>query len=195
MSTPGPGDGLRTIGVAIAIPEPYGGDLQRWRESFRDPLAQAIPTHVTLLPPTEVTAADLPGIEEHLRRVAATERPFEIHLRGTGTFRPVSPVVFVALAGGISDCERVERRIRSGPLGRTLTFNYHPHVTVAHDVPEDNLDRAFSGLAGYEARFNVWGFSLYEHGSDGVWRPARDYPMGSLPPGPQPGTPPGIAAG
>ena len=57
-------------------------------------------------------ADDLDRIEEHLRKVAEAERPFEIHLRGTGTFRPVSPVVFVSVVAGIGDCERVEARVR-----------------------------------------------------------------------------------
>ncbi|WP_341351068.1 hypothetical protein [Nocardioides convexus] len=33
-----------------------------------------------------------------------------MHLRGTATFRPVSPVVFVSLAEGISQCEQARRR-------------------------------------------------------------------------------------
>jgi 2'-5' RNA ligase len=181
--------GLRTIGVAVAIPEPYGSELQSWRERFGDPLAEAIPTHVTLLPPTEVAEEQLPEIEEHLRAVAADEEPFEMHLRGTGTFRPVSPVVFVQLAGGISDCERLESRIRSGPLGRELRFNYHPHVTIAHDLEDALLDKAFSKLSGYEAVFGVSGFSLYEHGSDAIWRPQREFPFGRALPGPLPGRP------
>jgi 2'-5' RNA ligase len=180
---------LRTIGVAVAIPEPYGSELQTWRERFGDPLALAIPTHVTLLPPTEVDQEQLGEIEEHLRTIAVDERPFEMHLRGTGTFRPVSPVVFVQLAGGISDCERIEARIRSGPLDREIRFNYHPHVTIAHDLPDEMLDRAFAKLAGYEAVFPVWGYSLYEHGVDGVWRPQRDFPFGRALPGPHPGHP------
>lgn len=177
----------RTIGVAIAIPEPYGGELQEWRERFGDPLARSIPTHITLLPPTEVEGEALPWIEEHLRLVAEDERPFTILLRGTGTFQPMSPVVFVALAEGISRCERVERMVRRGPLDRELHFPYHPHVTVAHDLPDDTLRRAFKELAGYEARFSVWGFSLYEHGLDGVWRPQRDFPFGVSLPGPRRG--------
>ena len=177
-------DSVRTIGVAIAIPEPHGSMLQERRESYGDPLAAAIPTHVTLLPPTEVASGDLEDVSDHLRKVAEGERPFEIWLRGTGTFRPVSPVVFVALATGISDCERVEAAVRSGPLTRELPFYYHPHVTVAHHVPDESLDRAFTELGGYSARFEVWGFSLYEHGPDGVWRPQRDYPFGRGVPGP-----------
>lgn len=176
---------LRTIGVAIAIPEPFGSELQTWRETFGDPLARAIPTHVTLLPPTGVDTARLAVIEEHLRAVAEAEEPFEIHLRGTGSFRPLSPVVFVTLAEGVGNCERVEGLVRSGPLeDRPLTFSYHPHVTVAHDLAEAQLDRAFEKLSGYEARFPVWGFSLYEHGLDGVWRPQRDFSFGGAVPNP-----------
>jgi 2'-5' RNA ligase len=175
----------RTIGVAIAIPEPYGSELQRVRESYGDSLARSIPTHITLLPPTDVDAGDLDDIDKHLRTIAESEQPFDIHLRGTGTFRPVSPVVFVSVVLGISACERLEARVRSGRLDRELTFPYHPHVTVAHDLPRDVLDRAFDEMASYDVRFPVWGFSLYEHGADAVWRPQRDFPLGQHLPGPQ----------
>ncbi|RAY15449.1 2'-5' RNA ligase family protein [Actinomadura craniellae] len=164
--------------MAIPIPDPYGAELQRWRASFGDPLARSIPTHVTLLPPTVVTGAELDAIEEHLRAVAASGRPFPMRLRGTATFRPISPVVFVAIAEGMGACERLERAVRGGPLARELPFAYHPHVTVAHHLPEEVLDRAFKELASYEAAFQVWGFSLYEHGADCVWRPQHDFPFG-----------------
>ena len=167
-----------TIGVALPIPEPHGSELQAHRESFGDPLAASIPTHITLLPPTPVPADELDLVEEHLRKVAEGERSFEIHLRGTGTFHPVSPVVFVSVAMGISDCERVEEGVRSGPLARELLFPYHPHVTIAHDLPTPVLESAFDTLASYDVRFPVWGFSLFEHGRDGVWRPQRDFLFG-----------------
>jgi 2'-5' RNA ligase len=173
----------RTIGVALPIPEPHGSELQAHRESFGDSLAASIPTHITLLPPTPVPAGDLDLIEEHLRKVAEREPSFEIHLRGTGTFHPVSPVVFVSVAMGISDCERVEEGVRSGPLARELLFPYHPHVTIAHDLPTPVLERAFDALAGYDVRFPVRGFSLFEHGTDGVWRPQREFAFGR--PGPE----------
>ena len=90
----------------------------------------------------------------------------------------MSPVVFVAVAEGISDCERLEKQIRSGPLDRELRFNYRPHVTIAHDLPDERLDAACRALEDYDATFTVDGFSLYEHGCDGVWRPERDFSFG-----------------
>jgi 2'-5' RNA ligase len=163
----------RTIGVAIAIPDPFGQELQRWREYFGDPLAAAIPSHVTLLSP--ICVRDLDTVDEHLLAIAEAEVPFLLYLRGTSSFRPVSPVVYVAVADGFSDCERLEKQVRSGPLYRDLRFSYHPHVTIAHDLPDERLDAALRALRTYDARFSVQGFSLYEHGEDGVWRRVRDY--------------------
>lgn len=168
----------REFGVAIGLPEPIHSELQGWRERLGDPNAQSIPPHITLLPPTGLAERVLPAVEEHLRAVAAAEQPFRVRLRGTATFRPLSPVVFVPLAEGIGGCERVQLQIRSGPLARELGFPYHPHVTVAHDLGEDLLDRAFDQLTDYDATFRVWGFTLFEQGRDRVWRPQRDFPFG-----------------
>ena len=172
---------VRTIGVAVGIPEPWGSQLDGHRAAAGDPLAAYIPAHLTLLGPTAVDAS--PGhsakIEKHLTGVAAEHRAFQLHLRGTGTFRPVTQVVFVAVAAGISECERLAEAIRSGPLARELRFPYHPHVTVAHDVPSPALDAIFDDLAGFEARFPIDAFTLYEHGADGRWHPQRRYDLGS----------------
>lgn len=173
--------GDRTIGVAIPIPDPYSGQLQQWRKLFGDPMADAIPPHVTLLPPTTVAASRLPLVDEHLREVAAAAAPFEMRLFGTGSFRPASPVVFVALVAGQAECAVTASAVRRGPLHRNLSHPYHPHVTVAHDVAPADLDRACEELAEWSATFPVWGFSRYEHGPDGRWRPQRDFVFGSPP--------------
>jgi len=161
---------MKTIGVSIPIPPPYAGELQRARLEAGDPLAEAVPPHVTLMPPTPVDPDVEEELREHLAKVAGVTSPFRMTLRGTGTFRPISPVVFVALAEGIASCEQLERAVRSGPVQRDLQFPYHPHITVAHGVSEENLDRAFRELASYECSFEVAGFDLYEHGADQVWR-------------------------
>jgi 2'-5' RNA ligase len=168
----------RVIGVALAIPEPQASYLQRLRERFGDPLARAIPTHVTLLPPTTVDSVVMPEVDEHLATVARAAAPFRMELKGAGSFRPVSPVVFVVLVEGISGCERLENGVRSGVLHRPLHFNYHPHVTVAHDLPDEVLDAAATELADYGAEFDVDHFTRYEH-VDGVWVAHRDFPFGS----------------
>lgn len=174
-----PGEfGLETIGVAIAIPPPFGVELTAWRRSIGDPTADAIPPHITLIPPTEIDPAARDAIEKHLATTAADRDPFRIHLRGTGTFRPVSPVVFVALARGISECEQLAGALRDGPMPVELRFPYHPHVTVAQSLGDPVLDEAYAALADFEADFLVEGFGLYCHGEDGVWRKERVFGLG-----------------
>ncbi|MFP5336245.1 MAG: 2'-5' RNA ligase family protein [Actinomycetes bacterium] len=172
-----------TIGVAIPVPPPYGDELQRWRAEFGDPMAESIPAHVTLLPPSVVPLAALDDVRAHLHDVARTHDPFDLRLRGTGTFRPVSPVVFVQVAEGVAQCEQLERSVRSGVLARDLSFYYHPHVTVAHHLDETALDHAFDTLSTYEAVFSVTAFSMYEHGTDGVWRPVDVFAFDPVPSG------------
>jgi 2'-5' RNA ligase len=165
------------IGVIVSVPEPWAQLLVEWRTKVGDPQAGLVPPHVTLLPPTEVPVADRPAITAHLAQVAREHPPFLMHLSGTGTFRPVSEVVFVAVALGIADCELLAGDVRTGPLARPLTFPYHPHVTVAHDVPGDMLDMAYAGLAELHAEFPVDSFTEFEQQPGGAWTVARDYPL------------------
>jgi 2'-5' RNA ligase len=167
-------DGV-TIGVAIAVPEPWGARLQAYRAELGDETAVGIPTHVTLMPPFVLDRAALPAVEEHLADAATAHRRFRLHLRGTGTFRPVSPVVFVTVVEGISGCEQLAFSVRRGPLRTRLTYPYHPHVTVAHHLCDTLLDRAFDELAGFEATFLVERFSLYVHHQRTGWVPTRDF--------------------
>ena len=168
---------MPTIGVALAIPEPWASELQDYRLSVGDETATMIPTHITLIPPIEVDEDDLAEVEKHLTEVASATSAFRIHLRGTGTFRPVSPVVFVTLVEGISQCEQLAKSLRRGPLDVELQYPYHPHVTIAHHLEDDALDRAFAELADFECEFEVTGFHLYVHDDAAGWQPTRDFPL------------------
>ena len=165
------------IGIVVAVPEPWAQLLVDWRTKVGDRQATLVPPHVTLLPPTEVPAADRPAISAHLAQVARQHPPFVMHLSGTGTFRPVSDVVFIAVAHGIGDCELLAGDVRRGPLSRSLTYPYHPHVTVAHDVAPDMLELAYSGLADLSAEFEVDHFTEFEQTPSGAWAVAREYPL------------------
>ncbi len=165
------------LGVVVNVPEPWAQLLVDWRTKVGDPQASLVPPHVTLLPPTVVPVSARGSITDHLAGVARRHPPFDVHLSGTGTFRPVSEVVFVAVARGIADCELIATDVRTGPLTRPLNFPYHPHVTVAHDVPTDMLDVAYAGLADLHAEFRVDSFTEFVQLPDGAWEVAREYPL------------------
>nr|WP_041625570.1 2'-5' RNA ligase family protein [Stackebrandtia nassauensis] len=166
---------MLTVGVAIPIPDPWGQRLDAARARTGDPQAVHVPSHVTLLGPTEIDPERLDEVEKHLAAAAVGARPFTLHLRGTGTFRPVTEVVFVAVVAGISECEKLEAAVRCGPLAKELNYPYHPHVTVAHGVEAEALDAVFAEMSEFEARFEVDGFVLYTHDSDLTWRPRTTF--------------------
>ena len=75
---------MPTIGVALSIPEPWATELQDYRTSVGDTTATMIPTHITLVPPTEVD--DRPTWLDRAPpgKVAGGFEPFRVHLRGPG---------------------------------------------------------------------------------------------------------------
>ena len=113
--------GGHTLGVAIEIPQPFGRQLDDIRARF-SPDDGDMPAHVTILAPVDVDADVMDAVLAHLAAVAASTPPFRLVLRGSGTFRPVSPVVFVTVAERISACEQLERRVRSGDLAVETRF-------------------------------------------------------------------------
>ncbi len=162
-----------TLGVAIEIPEPFGSAIDLARKGY-EPSMGRMPAHITLLPPVDVDSEVMPGVIEHLSTVASRCAPFDVELHGTGTFQPVSPVVFISLARGISSCERVEAAVRSAVLDVESRFPYHPHVTLAHDVSDEILDRAFDDFTDFRAAFTVTAMHLYQLHADG-WHPLQAF--------------------
>lgn len=143
-----------------------------------DDSARHIPTHITLLPPYDISDGDLETAIEHLAATAAAFDPFRVHLRGTGTFRPVSPVVFIGVVEGISRCEQLAKLVRTGPFDLDASFPYHPHVTVAHHLGEDLMNQAFAEMADFEYLFAVEQFWLYCHDEHTGWQPTQAFTLG-----------------
>lgn len=163
------------VGVAIPVPEPWGSQVRSARRAYGDPLGEIIATHVTLLPPTGIGIEVLPAIREHLAQVAKRLPSFDMVLRGTGSFQPVSQVVYLTVARGVSGCEQLESAVRSGPLGRPLRFPYHPHVTLAQDVAEESLSAAYEEWSDFTCSFRVDSFSLFEEHPGHDWDATEEF--------------------
>ncbi|MBC7630197.1 2'-5' RNA ligase family protein [Aeromicrobium sp.] len=170
---------MATIGVAIPVPDPYGAMLREKRADFGDPMAQTVPSHVTLVPPTVVDDVDLDDVCGALERASGSLSPFPMRLRGTGTFRPVSPVVFIAVSQGISCTEMLAKCLRNALASPDPQFPFHPHVTVAHNLDDPSLDRAYDELRDFECQFTVSEFALYHHQNGSGWVPQRSFALGS----------------
>lgn len=166
------------VGIVITLPDALAGPLEQWRASFGDPMASIVPAHITLVTTTPVL--DWNATLRHARNIARQQESFRITLRGTETFRPVSPVVYLKVDEGFGECVALHKRLQSGPLARVLDFPFHPHTTIAHDVSDAGMSAALTRLADYEESFDVATMGLYEHDVDGVWRLREELRFGRL---------------
>lgn len=165
-----------SVGVILGFPPEIAAELQQWRASFGDPLADVVPAHITLV--TTTLTNDWEATLNHVREVAQNQEPFTVSIAGTGSFRPVSPVVFLNVEDGFGACVDLHEKLQRGPLERDLPFAYHPHVTVAHDVAPESLDEAETLLKNYRATFPVVSMGLYEHDADGIWQLREELDFG-----------------
>lgn len=169
------------IGISIAIPEPWGEWLREKRRSFGDPGADHIPSHITLAPPLFIESKDFEMVSAALRDEAKNHAPFTVALGGTGTFRPVSEVVYVVVRQGVPESAELARGIQQSLAAPVSEHDFHPHVTVAHDIETEALDRAADHLSDFECEFEVTDFKLYVHDDDKGWEPIRSFELGSDP--------------
>ncbi|WP_153505270.1 2'-5' RNA ligase family protein [Cumulibacter manganitolerans] len=166
-----------TVGLSIPMPAPYDAVLQEWRRRSGDPMAELVMPHVTLVPPTPVAEEALDRVLSTLRERCTGLTSFPLRLRGTGTFRPISDVVFVAVADGISHCEVLAERLRTDELRPQLEYPYHPHVTVAQNVPTEALDAVFDGLEDFRADIVVDEVWAHRQNDDGSWTPLTSFAL------------------
>lgn len=162
-------------GVVIELPEPVGRELQDWRASFGDPASYAVPAHITLM--IAARGQSWQDIVERVRAVARQWAPFRVEIDGTGTFRPVSPVVYLRVQEGEEQCRALHQALHEERLVSASPFEFHPHVTVAQSVAEEDLDRAQDMLRTYRAGFLVDRIGLYELDDRGVWRIREQFPF------------------
>ena len=104
--------------------------------------------------------------------------PFTMRLAGTGTFRPVSQVVFVQVVGR-------HRRVRAAGAARCAASRScaswsSPTTRTSRSAttsPTPQLDEAFEGLRDFVAQFRVDRFTLYSQDADGNWHTHREFAL------------------
>lgn len=171
------GDHQQCLGVVISLPARLSAEINAWRREFGGPDAAMIPPHITLVSGNATNEWE--PAAAHVRAVAAASKPFTVRLRGTGSFRPLSPVVFLNVVSGADDCAKLHHELQSGPLAHDLEFSYHPHVTIAHDLPESVMDRAAEQLAGLDTEFRVEDIGLFDHDETGNWSLCEELRLGA----------------
>lgn len=89
--------------------------------------------HVTILPPRPLSDE----LKETIHRLASKCRltpTFEVTLGEVEVF-PISNVIFVSIKHGVQELRSLYRQLNSGPLSYAERFPYHPHITIAQNMP------------------------------------------------------------
>lgn len=113
-----------------------------------------------------------------LRSAAAVTRPITVTLGPPTTFLPTNPVLYLSVGGEVEAVSALRDRIFVEPLAQSLTWAFHPHVTVLDGGEPGRLEAAVAALAGYRAEITFRRVHLlqerrYEAGSR-VWLPIAD---------------------
>ena len=170
------------LGVIARLPEPLGIHVQAWRRALGDPAAERIAPHLTLVPPQTVAERDLDRAVALVERAAAEAVPFLVELDGAATFLPEAPVAYLVVREGGPALGDLEAALRESPLDRR-THPFHPHVTLAQDLPPDRIEAAARELAGFRAAFPVRELALMREERDPerakAWRPLATVTVGA----------------
>lgn len=161
--------------MIISLPDELAKQLDASRTRYAGQVSAIVPPHVTLV--SGRAAGSWEEAARHVRAVAAAGVPFKISLRGTGTFEPLSPVVFLNVVQGAQECTQLHRELLDGPVAHLLEFDFHPHLTIAHDLDDAQMARAQEEMAGFSADFEVSSIGLYNFVAGG-WSLREELALG-----------------
>lgn len=132
-----PEERLNVFALVIYIPDPLGrflDDLRRELVPHDNPHA-----HVSVLPPRPL-AVDWQRASTQVREAARAWQPFDVELKEIGIF-PVTNVIYLELGAGEAELRCMHAATNAQALAFAEPFVYHPHVTLAQDIPQADVER------------------------------------------------------
>jgi len=131
-----PEERLNVFALVIYIPDPLGRFLDDLRLKL---VPDCNPhAHVSLLPPRPL-AVDWAVASNQVANILRDWAPFEVELTGVRTFA-VTDVIYLELGSGASELRRVHQAMNTGPLEFQEPFVYHPHITLAQELPHEKVE-------------------------------------------------------
>jgi 2'-5' RNA ligase len=131
------------------LPEPVSTFLSGLRHEL-DPRFRGKP-HLTILPPRPLAdSADSAWSE--IRKSISASHPIGVRLGDVKTFSG-SHVVFVELSAGSPEVAILHQHLNTGQAHFCETWDFHPHVTLAHGVCVENLQATSSAAQSRWAEY------------------------------------------
>ena len=135
----GAGQRLNTFALVAYIPDP----LAQFVDGLRRELVPACPAraHITILPPRPLSA-DPALAASRVRALLGDFPPFEVEATNVRIF-PITDVVHIEVGRGAQELHLLHEALNEGLLAFEEPFDYHPHITLAQDLPSDQVETVF----------------------------------------------------
>ncbi|HVN04486.1 MAG TPA: 2'-5' RNA ligase family protein [Bryobacteraceae bacterium] len=172
--------------LVIYLPDPLGSFLDHLR---LDLVPGCNPhAHVSVLPPRPLPGEPTSAIDA-ARRIVAGFEPFEVELGQIEKF-DATDVIYISVENGAAQLREMYTALNRGELAYTEPFCYHPHVTLAQEIPPESVEplreaatrhwRAFPGPRTFRVDTTVF----VRNTRDNIWvdlveGPLRGVPVGS----------------
>jgi len=173
---------LNVFALVIYIPGPLGvflDDLRRELVPHYNPHA-----HVSVLPPRPVRG-DWQTASQQVRLLTESWDPFDVELTDLDIFS-VTDVLYLQVGEGASELRRMHEAMNADALMFQEPFVYHPHITLAQDVPHEQVEdvcnlarrrwNEFRGSRTFRAEHAV----LVQNTLSNLWLDLADYQLGSM---------------
>jgi 2'-5' RNA ligase len=177
---------LNVFALVIYIPGPLGvflDDLRRELVPHYNPHA-----HVSVLPPRPLAvdwALDWQTASAQVRSLAASWAPFEVELTCLDIFRPTE-VIYLEVGAGAQELRRMHEAVNTAALKFEDPFPYHPHITLAQEVPHERVPETFalarrrweefSGARTFKAECAVF----VQNTTRNIWLDLAEVSLGSM---------------
>ena len=173
---------LNVFALVIYVPDPLGRFLDELRRKLVpgcNPHA-----HVSVLPPRPL-AVDWREAGEQVRECAGNWAPFDIVLGRVGIF-PVTNVIYLELGEGAPEMFRIHAAMNSQALIFDEPFAYHPHITLAQEIPPGDVAAvhrlALELWAGYTGPrvFRAGRTTFVQNTLSNCWIDLAEYSLGAV---------------
>jgi 2'-5' RNA ligase len=143
--------GINVYALVTYIPDPLGkflDDVRRILSPGCNPRA-----HVTLMPPRPLSGTVDHSVQQ-IERCTQSLEAFELHATSIGVF-PKTNVIYIEIGMGRDALLDIHRQLNHGPLAFREPYAFHPHITLAQEIPAGLVS------ASVEAAREMWASYRY----------------------------------
>jgi len=180
------------VALVCYLPEPLASLVDRIRCELGQ--SSECRSHLTLLPPRPLIGSPDRTWDEIKSSLQAVS-PIEVELVEVRVF-PVSEAVYISVGRGARELERTHALLNRGHLEFREPWIYHPHVTLAQDLPSERIAEVAAHAAGRWSDFTGKRTFAVEHltfgqnvvpesvqeGKRGRWKDLAEYDLRAVAP-------------